>query len=99
MTNFLNRSRPAWTPKCPSTWNRKPWEEEEELEEGVLAQRRAVDQEQVCPFASKFGGVDPWLGRGEEWPRCRKAEKDGGCGARKSFICQLVVQDLPREMK
>ncbi len=42
---------------------------------------------------SKFGGVEPWLDSDVGWPKCAK------CKNAKSFICQLLIKDLPKQLK
>ncbi len=45
------------------------------------------------PFASKFGGCDPWLDEDKGWPECKE------CELKKTFICQFVVQELPEAIR
>ena len=44
-------------------------------------------------LATKYGGVDPWLGRDEPWPVCKECEDE------KTFFCQVNIEDLPQEYK
>ncbi len=42
---------------------------------------------------SKFGGVEPWIDPQVGWPRCPL------CKNAKTFLCQLLIQDLPKYIK
>jgi len=89
--NFSELSRQILA-KCPEILKSafQPVEDNEGGDNNPVEDNEGDDNN---PVVTKFGGADPFRASNFQWPKCAECEKQ------KTFICQINISSLPKEIQ